>query len=109
MTELDKDGVEFDPAIHAVKKDGTPKKTPQGTWALLVEDKPVVVESADMPQEKSKAAQPDVASQVARALGARLVHDGGNHVTIERNGQQISVNTAKGAEAAIKSLRRCGW
>lgn len=33
--ETDAAGVVFDPAIHAVKKDGTPKRTPKGTWALL--------------------------------------------------------------------------
>lgn len=37
MTQTDATGTEFDPIIHAVKKDGTPKKTPRGTWALLVD------------------------------------------------------------------------
>ena len=50
-----------------------------------------------------------VAQEVANAMQAKLVHDGGSHCTIERAGLTISVNTAKGADIAIKNLRRCGW
>lgn len=43
--QIDVNGVAFNPAIHAVKKDGNPKKTPQGAWAVL--DKNIPYRSAE--------------------------------------------------------------
>lgn len=74
----DVDGVEFDPAIHALKKDGTPKKTPSGNWEKLdlpepkpiPEDKPVVAEIPEKPQDEPEEAQPAVDVQDIAAVFA---------------------------------------
>lgn len=58
----DVDGVEFDPAVHAVKKDGTPKRTPNGTWAKL--DKPAVAGTPEKTLAEAEAAQPVVTTAI---------------------------------------------
>lgn len=59
---LDSDGVEFDPAIHAVKKDGSPKRNPNGTWAKL--DKPAVAGTPEKTLAEAEAAQPVVTTAI---------------------------------------------
>lgn len=60
---VDDDGVAFDPAIHATRKDGKPKRTPQGKWALLdkgVDASGFVTDGVNFPDARLTAvARPD--------------------------------------------------
>ena len=117
MTDnLDKDGVAFDPAIHAVKGNGEPKKTPSGKWAVLptgtvLVQEPQAIEPTIILPTASEiiGVKSSVGIKMAKELNANLIDYDGESVTLEKQGKLVSASLGDGYESAIRGFRQMGF
>lgn len=96
------DDVEFDPAIHAVRADGEPKKTPQGTWAKISTDKPAVAETPEKPAPVPPAPLPVVDAAPVAPIQPEKPQAGKRVLAIYANGYRATMDKLD----AIEMMKR---